>query len=159
MLPYLFGSLAMAGGRPGGGFRRRGGAPPVPGNSRHHGRNGQTRLQPGGRSADQGRHPRNDHSVTSAGTGADCGLPGHLGYWRSKPGVLDLGRDAPGYHCDRPVRRHFDDVGRRRLGQRQEVHRGRPITVARDRTPIMRPLPVTPLVIPIRTPPARPSTR
>ena len=40
-------------------------------------------------------------------------------------GVLGAGRDAARRDRDRPVRRHLDDVGRRRLGQRQEVHRGR----------------------------------
>jgi K(+)-stimulated pyrophosphate-energized sodium pump len=42
----------------------------------------------------------------------------------------------------RPVRRHLDDLGRRRLGQRQEVHRRRlhrQATAARARTPTRRP--------------------
>ena len=37
-------------------------------------------------------------------------------------GAMLLGRDRDG-----PVRRHLDDVGRRRLGQRQEVYRRRPL--------------------------------
>jgi hypothetical protein len=34
-------------------------------------------------------------------------------------------RDAARRDRHRPVRRHLDDLGRRRLGQRQEVHRRR----------------------------------
>jgi K(+)-stimulated pyrophosphate-energized sodium pump len=34
-------------------------------------------------------------------------------------------RHAAGCDRHRPVRRHLDDIGRRRLGQRQEVHRRR----------------------------------
>ena len=36
-------------------------------------------------------------------------------------------RDADGRDPDGPLRRHLDDLGRRRLGQRQEVHRRRPL--------------------------------
>ena len=42
LLPYLFGSLAMAGCRPCRGFRGGGGAAPVPRDRRHHGRYGKT---------------------------------------------------------------------------------------------------------------------
>ena len=42
-------------------------------------------------------------------------------------GVLVGRRHAARRDRHRPVRRHLDDVGRRRLGQRQEVHRGRPL--------------------------------
>ena len=41
------------------------------------------------------------------------------------------GRDAAGHHRDRAVRRDLDDLGRRRVGQREEVHRGRATTAAR----------------------------
>jgi hypothetical protein len=46
-------------------------------------------------------------------------------------------RDAARRDRHRPVRRHLDDLGRRRLGQRQEVHRGRlrTRTAARARKP------------------------
>ena len=37
------------------------------------------------------------------------------------------GRHAHGHHRHRPVRRHLDVHRRRRVGQRQEVHRGRPL--------------------------------
>ena len=42
-------------------------------------------------------------------------------------GVLGGRRDAARRDRHRPVRRDLDDLGRRRLGQRQEVHRGRPL--------------------------------
>ena len=44
---------------------------------------------------------------------------------RQVGGVLGARRDAARRHRHRPVRRDLDDRGRRRLGQRQEVHRGR----------------------------------
>ena len=40
------------------------------------------------------------------------------------PGVLGGGRDAARRDRDRPLRRDLDDLGRRRLGQREEVLRG-----------------------------------
>ena len=42
-------------------------------------------------------------------------------------GLLGAGRDAAGRHRDRIVRGDLDDLRRRRLGQRQEIHRGRPL--------------------------------
>ena len=41
-------------------------------------------------------------------------------------GVHRAGRDAARHDRHRPLRRDLDDLGRRRLGQRQEIHRGRP---------------------------------
>ena len=41
--------------------------------------------------------------------------------------LLGARRHAARRHRHRPVRRDLDDLGRRRLGQRQEVHRGRPL--------------------------------
>ena len=41
-------------------------------------------------------------------------------------GVQRARRDAARHDRHRAVRRDLDDLGRRRLGQRQEVHRGRP---------------------------------
>ena len=66
------------------------------------------------------------------------------------------GRHAAGRDRHRPVRRHLDDGGRRRLGQRQEVHRGRLTTAARARKPTRRPSPATPSATPTRTPRAPP---
>ncbi len=42
-------------------------------------------------------------------------------------GVRLARRHAARHHRHRPVRGHFDDFGRRRLGQRQEIHRGGPL--------------------------------
>ena len=42
-------------------------------------------------------------------------------------GILGARRDAARRDRHRPVRRDLDDVGRRRLGQCQEIHRGRPL--------------------------------
>ena len=52
---------------------------------------------------------------------AGGGAPGQI------RGFLGARRHAARRDRDRSVRRHLDDVGRRRLGQRQEVHRGRPL--------------------------------
>ncbi len=41
-------------------------------------------------------------------------------------GILRPWRDAAGCHRDGPVRRAVDDLGRRCVGQRQEIHRGGP---------------------------------
>ena len=46
---------------------------------------------------------------------------------RQEPGVHGGRRDAARRDRHRAVRRDLDDLGRRRLGQRQEVHRGRPL--------------------------------
>ena len=46
---------------------------------------------------------------------------------RQVGGILGARRDAARRDRHRPVRRDLDDLGRRRLGQRQEVHRGRPL--------------------------------
>ena len=48
-------------------------------------------------------------------------------YWIAgqAPGLRGGRRHAARRHRHRPLRRHLDDLGRRRLGQRQEVLRGR----------------------------------
>jgi hypothetical protein len=45
----------------------------------------------------------------------------------SGPRPAGARRPARRHHRHRPLRRHLDDHRRRRLGQRQEVHRGRPL--------------------------------
>jgi hypothetical protein len=50
----------------------------------------------------------------------------HSGARRRVPRPGRPGRPADGHHRHRPVRRHLHVHRRRRLGQRQEVHRGRP---------------------------------
>jgi K(+)-stimulated pyrophosphate-energized sodium pump len=73
------------------------------------------------------------------------------------------GRPADGHHRHRSVRRHLHVHRRRRLGQRQEVHRGRlhhEAARAQEGWTRTRPRsPATPWATPTRTPPARPSTR
>ena len=49
------------------------------------------------------------------------------GRGRQVGGVLRGRRHAARRDRHRPVRRDLDDLGRRRLGQRQEIHRGRPL--------------------------------
>ena len=64
--------------------------------------------------------------VAAAGAGADRAVGDHRCRRGPRGGVRVAGRDAARHHRDRAVRRDLDDLGRRRLGQRQEVHRGRP---------------------------------
>ena len=93
----------------------------------------------------------NDDPVAAAGGRADPGRPA------ARPGGAR--RPADGHHRHRPVRRDLDVHRRRRLGQRQEVHRGRPPRrqgLARRTRP---PSPATPSATPTRTRPARRSTR
>ena len=49
------------------------------------------------------------------------------GAGRQVGGLLGARRHAARRHRHRIVRRHLDDLGRRRLGQCQEIHRGRPL--------------------------------
>jgi len=106
-----------------GGGRSRGrlgggrGAPPVQGNPRHHGRHRQARLLARGRHAHQVGDQGNDDSLAAAGAGAGAG--------RRHPRPAGAGRRAARHHRHRHLRRHFDDDRRRRVGQRQEIHRGR----------------------------------
>ncbi|EIL97498.1 membrane-bound proton-translocating pyrophosphatase [Rhodanobacter sp. 115] len=103
-------------GRP---CRRCGGgrsAAAVPRHRRHHGRHRQAAVRQGGGHADQVGDPGNDHPVAAARGGADpC---------RPDPGAEGAGRCADRHDRHRPVRGHLDDHRRRRLGQRQEIHRG-----------------------------------
>ena len=62
LLPYLFGSIGMTGGRPRGRRDRRRGAAPVPRDPRHHARHRQAGLRPRRRHADPGGDPRDDRS-------------------------------------------------------------------------------------------------
>src|SRR5690606_16363044 len=71
----------------------------------------------GGGHADEVGDQGNDRAVAAPGRGA-----GGRGPAARAEGA---GRPAHRHHRHRPVRRHLDDHRRRRLGQRQEVHRGR----------------------------------
>ena len=135
--------------------RRRGGrrgAPPVPRDPGHHGRHGQARIRHGGRHADHGGDQGNDRPVAAAG--AWC-----RSWSACCSGPAALGRPADGHHRHRPVRRHLDVHRRRRLGQRQEVHRGRQPRRQGLARPTRPRSPATPSATPTRTPPARRSTR
>jgi K(+)-stimulated pyrophosphate-energized sodium pump len=98
-------------------FRGGGSAPPVQEHPRHHGRHRQARVRHLRRHADQGRHQGNDDPVAAARAGARAG-----GRHPRTPGP---GRRAARHHRHRHLRGHLHDHRRRRLGQRQEVHRGR----------------------------------
>jgi len=112
-------------GRPRGRRGGRGSSPPVPRDQGHHGWQRQAAVRQGGGSAHQGRDQGNDAAVAAAGAGTDRGrlrLPHHRWPDGRRAGA---GRPADRHHRHRPVRRDLDDHRRRRVGQRQEVHRGR----------------------------------
>ena len=125
LLPYLFGALGMMAVGARRRRRGRGGAPAVPGNSRHHGGDGEAGIRARRRPADEIRHPRNGGSVDAAGLRAGGRLFRRRPVRRSGGGLHDGGGHAARDHRHRSVRRHLDDFGRRRVGQREEVHRGR----------------------------------
>ena len=108
--------------------RRRGGrsAPPVQGDPGHHARHGEAAVRRRGRHADQGGDQGNDDPVAAAGAGAGRRRPRLPLDRRPGRGRAGARRRADGHDRHRPVRRHLDVHRRRRLGQRQEVHRGRP---------------------------------
>ena len=113
------------GGRPCGRCRGRRGAAPVPREARHHGGHRPTGLRAGRRHA----HPRGDQGddppVAPAGSFAHRHLLRDPGDCRQGPGLRHGGRIPARCDPDRALRGDLDDIRRRRLGQRQEVHRGR----------------------------------
>ncbi len=76
-----------------------------------------------------------------------------------QPRRSDRGRRPPhGRHHRRHPARHAHEQRRRRLGQRQKIHRNRTCTAASAPTPTKPPSSATPSATPSRTPPAPPST-
>jgi K(+)-stimulated pyrophosphate-energized sodium pump len=126
--PAVRGAAALPVRRPvddGRGARRRGrrgrGAASVPREPRHHDLPDQARIRPGGRHPDQRGHPRDDRAVAAAGAVADRPVRRHPVHPAGQGQRLRRpGRHADGGDRDGSVRRHLDDLGRRRLGQRQE---------------------------------------
>ncbi len=110
------------GRRPRGGLDRRGSAQAVPRRSGHHGRHVEAELCARRRPPDQGGDQGDDHPVAAAGAGAARRLFRRAADLRLQGlGLRSTRRLAARRHRQRPVRRHLDDLGRRRLGQRQEV--------------------------------------
>ena len=84
------------------------GAPPVPGDGRHHGRPDQARLCPVRGPADESCDQGNDHPVAAAAAGAD--------HRRRRAGPAGTGWSFDRHHRYRPVRGDFHDHRRRCLG-------------------------------------------
>ena len=125
LLPYLFSGISMTAVGRAAQAVVVGGAAPVPRSSGHHEGHRAAGLWPRRRHADEGGDPRDDRALAPAGAVADRGLPGGQCDCRQGVGLRGARRHAARRHRDRAVRRHFDDGGRRCLGQCQEIVRGR----------------------------------
>jgi K(+)-stimulated pyrophosphate-energized sodium pump len=96
----------------------------IPRDQRHHGRHREAGLFARRGHAHQGRHQGNDRAVAAAHPRAHPAGVHHEfsdGPRRRRAGPRWT---AHRHHHHRAVRGHFHDHRRRRLGQRQEVHRG-----------------------------------
>ena len=115
MLVYFFSSLAIrAVGTTAAGDHRRG-PPPVPRDARDHGLHQPARLRARRRHHDPRRPARDDAAGRRRGRHAD--------HRRPPPRLPGRGRPAHGRHDRRRPARHRPQQRRRRVGQRQEVHR------------------------------------
>ena len=121
--------LVRRDGHDGGGPRGRvgrGGSPPaVPRNPRNHGGHRQAGVRHGRGPADQSRDQGDDPALVAAGARSGRVMDRDRYHRRPRRGIRLFGRDASGYDRNGVVRRDFDDLGRRSLGQREEIHRGR----------------------------------
>ena len=111
--------------RPRGGFGRHRGAAPVCGDQGHHGRHGEARLFARRGHADPRGDPRNDHPVAPADPDSGHRRLRHELPARPRRRHPCARRRADRHDRHRPLRRDLDVHGRRRLGQCEEVHRGR----------------------------------
>ena len=118
-LAFLFSGPGHPRGRAGRPSRYQGGAPPVQGAARHHGRHGATRVREGHRHLRQGQ--------SSPGWPRAPSWPASLPVFVGFGDQLLRPRGVPGgRHRHRPAAGELPVQLRRRVGQRQEVHRGRP---------------------------------
>jgi hypothetical protein len=106
---------------------RRGGAPPVQGEARHHEGHRAPGLQARRRSSHPRCHQGDDRPVPAPGADPRRVLLRGQRHCRQERCLLRSRRHAARRDRHRPVRRHLNDRRRRRLGQRQEIHRGRPL--------------------------------
>jgi K(+)-stimulated pyrophosphate-energized sodium pump len=126
LLPFLFGGMAMtAVGRAARAWWRRCGGSSARSPASCRAPTGPTTA--GGGPADQGGDQGDDHPLAAAGALAARGLLRDPADRRQGGGLLGAGRHAARRHRHRLLRRGLHDHGRRRLGQRQEVHRGGPL--------------------------------
>ena len=108
---------------------RRGGAAPVPRGPGHHGGHVTTRL----RDVDLDRHRLRDQEHARAGADPDRDPDRRRDHQAG-----DARRPADRHDRDGPLPRDRDDLGRRRLGQREEARSRTAPTAARARRPTLR---------------------
>ena len=128
MLVYFFSSLAIRAVGTTAPVDHRRGAPPVPRDARHHGLHPAPRLRPR-RRHHHPRRPARDGRCPASWRWRRPIVVGVLLGYRGR------GRPADGRHHRRRAAGDRPQQRRRRLGQRQEVHRGRPPARCRRQRP------------------------